>query len=189
MRPKVNLADVVVAQHSGVSCIGGVVSSTVVDGAAGGESQACLQPVFFDEPPGAVLQPLTARSRKQHAEEQQRDYCQARQCIRESCSPGCISKLFFFFMCVSVETTSCSQISQYVAACLTRCRSWSSPVWSSSWRTSGPADEPQQPAWNRSTSPRWPGPARASPHWWSAMLHCAWRERTHYFLIIQIVYV
>lgn len=78
VRPKVNLADVVVAQHSGVSCIGGVVSSTVVDGAAGGESQACLQPVFFDEPPGAVLQPLTAGSRKQRTEEQQRDYCQDR---------------------------------------------------------------------------------------------------------------
>lgn len=113
VRPKVNLADVVVAQHSGVSCVGGVVSSTVVDGAAGGESQACLQPVFFDEPPGAVLQPLTAGSRKQ-----QRDYCQGRQCVRESCS----------YVCVSVETTSCSQMRQYAGARLTRCRSWSSPV-------------------------------------------------------------
>lgn len=45
---KVNLADVVVAQHSGVSRVGGVVSSTVVDGAAGGKGQAGLEPVLFD---------------------------------------------------------------------------------------------------------------------------------------------
>lgn len=66
MCSKVNFADIVVAQHRGVSCVWGVVGSTVVDGAAGGEGQACLQPVFFDEPPGAVLQLLTARNRKQH---------------------------------------------------------------------------------------------------------------------------
>lgn len=42
MRPKVDFADVVVAQHRGVSCVGGVVGSTVVDGAAGGEGQTCL---------------------------------------------------------------------------------------------------------------------------------------------------
>lgn len=66
MRPKVNFADVVVAQHSGVSGVGGVVGSTVVDGAAGWEGQAGFQSVFFDELPGAVLQPLTGRSRKQH---------------------------------------------------------------------------------------------------------------------------
>lgn len=48
MRSEVNLADVVVAQYSGVSCVRGVVSSTVVDGAARGEGQARLQPVFFD---------------------------------------------------------------------------------------------------------------------------------------------
>lgn len=59
MRSKVNLADVVVAQYGRVSSVGGIVSGAVVDGAAGGEGQTCLQPVFFDEPPGAVLQLLT----------------------------------------------------------------------------------------------------------------------------------
>lgn len=60
---EVNLADVVVAQHSGVSCVWRVVGSTVVDGAAGGEGQAGLEPVLVDEPPGAVLQLLTAEVR------------------------------------------------------------------------------------------------------------------------------
>lgn len=60
MRPKVNLADVVVAQHRGISGVGGIVSSTVVDGAASGEGQSRLQPVLLDESPGAVLQPLAA---------------------------------------------------------------------------------------------------------------------------------
>lgn len=66
MRSKVNFADVVVAQHSGVSCVWGVVGSTVVDWAASWEGQTRLQPVFFDKSPGAVLQLLTARRRKQH---------------------------------------------------------------------------------------------------------------------------
>lgn len=34
----------------------------------------------------------------------------------------------FFFLCVSAETTSCSQTRQYAGARLTRCRSWSSLV-------------------------------------------------------------
>ena len=63
MRSKVNFADVVVAQHGGVSRVGGVVGSAVVDGAAGGEGQACLQPVLSDELPGAVLEPLAARDK------------------------------------------------------------------------------------------------------------------------------
>lgn len=66
MCSKVDFADIVVAQHSGVSCVRGVVGGTVVDGAAGGESQACLKPVFFDELPGAVFQLLTASKREQH---------------------------------------------------------------------------------------------------------------------------
>lgn len=64
MRSKVNFADVVVAERGGVSCVGGVVRRTVVDGAAGGEGQACAQPVLFDESPGAVLKLLTDRSTK-----------------------------------------------------------------------------------------------------------------------------
>lgn len=66
MRSKVNFADVVVAQHGGVSCVWGVVGSTVVDGAAGRKGQTCQKPVFFDEPPGTVLQLLTARDREQY---------------------------------------------------------------------------------------------------------------------------
>lgn len=57
---KINLADVIVVQHSGVSCVWRVVGSTVVDGAASGEGQAGLEPILFDEPPGAVLQLLAA---------------------------------------------------------------------------------------------------------------------------------
>lgn len=59
---EVDLADVVVAQHSGVSCVWRVVGSTVVDGAASGKGQAGLEPILFDEPPGAVLQLLTAEN-------------------------------------------------------------------------------------------------------------------------------
>lgn len=66
VRSKVNFADIVVAQYSGVSCIGGVVCSTVVNGAAGGEGQACFQPVLFDEFSRAVLQLLAAKSRNHH---------------------------------------------------------------------------------------------------------------------------
>lgn len=66
VRSKVNLADVVVAKHRGVSCVWGVVGGAVVDGAASGEGQARLQSVLFDQPPGAVLQLLTARDTNQH---------------------------------------------------------------------------------------------------------------------------
>lgn len=66
---EVNLADVVVAQHSGVSCVWRVVGSTVVDGAASGKGQAGLEPILFDELPGAVLQLLTAENGQE-----QRDY-------------------------------------------------------------------------------------------------------------------
>ena len=60
-RAEVDLADVVVAQHGGVPGVGGVVGGAVVDGAAGGEGQAGLQPVLLDQPAGAVLQTLAAR--------------------------------------------------------------------------------------------------------------------------------
>lgn len=70
MSSKVNLADVVVAQHRGVSRVGGVVGSAVVDGAAGGKGQAGLEPVLFDEPPGAVLQLLTAESTTENWQEE-----------------------------------------------------------------------------------------------------------------------
>lgn len=59
MCAEVDFADVIKAQYSGVACVWGVVSSTVVNGAAGGECQARMQPIFLDESPGAVLQLLT----------------------------------------------------------------------------------------------------------------------------------
>lgn len=62
---KVDLADVVVAQHGRVSGVGGVVGSAVVDGAARWKRQAGSQPVLLDEPPGAILQLLAATNRKQ----------------------------------------------------------------------------------------------------------------------------
>lgn len=64
VRPKVDLTDVIVAQNGGVSCVWGVVSSTVVDGTASRKSQPGPQPVFFDQPPGAILQFLTDRKTK-----------------------------------------------------------------------------------------------------------------------------
>lgn len=58
MRAEVDLADVVVLQDGGVSGVGSVVGSTMVEGAAGGEGQAGVQAVLLDQLAGAVLQPL-----------------------------------------------------------------------------------------------------------------------------------
>lgn len=63
MRAEVNLADVVVLQDSGVSGVGSVVGSTVVQGAAGGEGQAGVQPVLLYQLTRAVLQPLADERR------------------------------------------------------------------------------------------------------------------------------
>ncbi len=60
VRAKVNLADIVVLQDSGVSGVGSVVGSTMVQGAAGGEGQACVQLVLLYQLTRTVLQPLTA---------------------------------------------------------------------------------------------------------------------------------
>lgn len=70
--PEVDLADVVVAQHGGVSRVWRVMGSTVVDGAAGGEGQAGLEPILLDEPAGAVLQLLTAENRQERRVSQRR---------------------------------------------------------------------------------------------------------------------
>lgn len=61
MRAEVDLADVVVLQHSGVAGVGGVVSGAVVEGAAGGEGQAGVESVLLDQLPGAFLQPLAVQ--------------------------------------------------------------------------------------------------------------------------------
>lgn len=55
VRAEVNLADVVVLQHSGVSGIGSVVSGAVVEGASSGESQAGVESVLLDQFTGAFL--------------------------------------------------------------------------------------------------------------------------------------
>lgn len=104
MCAKVDLADVVVAQHGRVSGVGGVVGSAVVDGAAGRKSQAGTQPVLLDEPPGAILQLLAATNRKQ----QRRAVKDGEHEVGES-----------------FDESSAGSF-------LTRCRSWSSPVLSSS---------------------------------------------------------
>lgn len=58
VRAEVDLADVVVLQDGGVSGVGSVVGSTMVQGAAGGEGQAGVQPVLLDQLTRTVLQPL-----------------------------------------------------------------------------------------------------------------------------------
>lgn len=55
---EVDLADVVVLQDGGVPGVGSVVGSTMVEGAAGGEGQAGVQPVLLYQLPGAILQTL-----------------------------------------------------------------------------------------------------------------------------------
>lgn len=69
MSAKVDLADVVVLEDSGVSSIGSVVSSTVVQGAAGGEGQAGVQPVLLYQLTRAVLQPLANQNREGRKQE------------------------------------------------------------------------------------------------------------------------
>lgn len=59
VRAEVNLADVVVLQHGGVSGVGSVVSGAVIEGAASGEGQAGVESVFLDQLTRAILQPLT----------------------------------------------------------------------------------------------------------------------------------
>lgn len=70
VRAKVNLADVVVLQHRGVSSVGSVVSGAVVEGAAGGEGQAGVESVLLDQLAGAFLQPLTVREGGRECEEE-----------------------------------------------------------------------------------------------------------------------
>lgn len=58
MRAEIDLADVVVLQDGGVSGVGSVVGSTMVQGAAGGEGQAGVQLVLLYRFTRTVLQPL-----------------------------------------------------------------------------------------------------------------------------------
>lgn len=63
MRAEVDLADVVVLQDGGVSGVGSVVGSTMVQGAAGGESQAGVQLVLLYQLARTVLQSLAGGRR------------------------------------------------------------------------------------------------------------------------------
>lgn len=64
VRAEVDLADVVVLQDGGVSGVGSVVGSTMVQGAAGGEGQAGVQLVLLYRLTRTVLQPLAGRRNK-----------------------------------------------------------------------------------------------------------------------------
>ena len=61
MSAEVNLADVVVLQHGGVSGVGGVVGRAVVERAACGEGKTRVQPVLLNELPRTAFQPLAER--------------------------------------------------------------------------------------------------------------------------------
>ena len=59
VRAEVYLADIIVLQDSGVSCVGGVMGRTMVQRTARREGQACIQSAFLDQLARTVLQPLT----------------------------------------------------------------------------------------------------------------------------------
>lgn len=73
MRAEVNLADVVILQHGGISSVGSVVSGAVVEGAAGGEGQASVESVLLDQLTGAFFQPLTGQEGEREREGGGRD--------------------------------------------------------------------------------------------------------------------
>lgn len=55
---EINLAHIVILEDCRVSSVWCVVSSTVIQWAPGRKRQPCVQTVFFDQLPTAVLQPL-----------------------------------------------------------------------------------------------------------------------------------
>lgn len=65
---KVDLAHVVILQHGGVSSVGCVMSSAVIERAASGKSQTCFQSILLNQPPAALLQPLTESERQREDE-------------------------------------------------------------------------------------------------------------------------
>jgi len=66
VRAEVDLADVIVLQDGGVSGVGGVVGCTMVQGAAGGEGQAGVQPVLLYQLTGTILQTLAGGAEEQN---------------------------------------------------------------------------------------------------------------------------
>lgn len=55
MNTKVDLADIAIFEHSLVTCVGSVMSSTVVQGASSGETNARLESVGLDQVTGTIL--------------------------------------------------------------------------------------------------------------------------------------
>lgn len=93
VRAEVDLADVIILQHSGVSGIGSVVGGAVVEGTAGGEGQAGIQSILLYQLTGAVLQPLTGgEKRKQHILIQ-RKFTQNAEVRYNTAWPSCILTL------------------------------------------------------------------------------------------------
>lgn len=73
VRAEVNLADVVVLQDGGVSGVGSVVGSTMVQGAASGEGQAGAQPILLYQLARAVLQPLAGQRKVMRDEQNEKN--------------------------------------------------------------------------------------------------------------------
>ena len=68
---KVDLTHVVVLQDSRVACVWGVVSGTVVQRAARGEGQPCIQTILLYQHPRTALQTLTEEEERQKREERE----------------------------------------------------------------------------------------------------------------------
>lgn len=155
VRAEVNLADVVVLQHRGVSSVGSVVSGAVVEGAAGGEGQAGVESVLLDQLTGAFLQSLTGRERgKKGGRRETRLFTQRKETRR------------------TLKKETCGGHS------LTRSQSWSFRAAWSCGHAGGPVCALRPPVGSRSTSPRWPCPGPASRRDPSATLHCDFRGAT-----------
>ena len=74
---KVDLTHVVVLQDSRVACVWGVVSGTVVQRAARGEGQPCIQTILLYQHPRTALQTLTEeeeeRQKRKKSEERKEE--------------------------------------------------------------------------------------------------------------------
>lgn len=73
MCAKINLADVVVLQDGGVSGVGSVMGSTMVQGTAGREGEPSVEPVFLNQLPGTIFQTLAGQRRGNKVRQQTRN--------------------------------------------------------------------------------------------------------------------
>ena len=168
MRAEVDLADVVVLQDGGVSGVGSVVGSTMVQGAAGGESQAGVQPVLLDQLTRTVLQPLAGEIKWEDLKTANRGNKPRVQC----------SGILFILAQSHIRVDNNSdEMDRSDGGRLTRFQSWSVRVSWSRGRAGGPVCGPRLPVWSRSTPPRWLYPSPASPRGSYATPHCDWWEK------------